>query len=118
MTNFLVFLSTSVQENQMYVSPFVLLSRDPWKTAVIIGSFLIYIILFIVIALYYSFYGYPTLSSKYKLSVMHDNDTALGCAAREVSGGDEISKRTLLTVIDFVEEENDDINRISPRPSI
>ncbi len=112
MTNFLVFLSTTVQENQMYVSPYRLLSRDPWKMFVIMSCFLIYILLFIVISLSYSFYGYPKLMfDDEKVTKYHG--TSIGCAVQEMGDINENDNVTPLTS-EFVEDSNV-VNRISPK---
>ena len=112
MTNFLVFLSTTVQENQMYVSPYRLLSRDPWKMFVIMSCFLIHILLFIVISLSYSFYGYPKLMDE-KVTKNKYHGTNTGCAVQEMGDINENDKVTPLTS-DFVEDSNV-VNRISPK---
>lgn len=103
MTNFYIFLSTAVQEDQMYTSPLLLLSRNPWEAIVILTCFLIYIIIFVVVSLYYSFYGYPMLSSNYKLCM--NNGTVIGCTATEVNKiiGENVDA---LLPIDFVEDNN------------
>ena len=111
MTNFLVFLSTTVQENQMYVSPYRLLSRDPWKMFVIMSCFLIYILLFIFISLSYSFYGYPKLMfDDEKVTKNNYHGTNIGCAVQEINENDNVTPLTS----DFVEDSNV-VNRISPK---